>query len=125
MRGVHRPSGGKQPKPHMKAQAGWPNHPIGHPLRRPIGRGKAVREPAERQEGRQAPRRPLEAKELTPVQLLQHGVDMLLGKLELAALGKGVHHLDLIAQVVAQAHRALGHFHRRPVVLQISVELAA
>ena len=62
---------------------------------------------------------------LSPVQLLQHGVDMPLGKLEFAAFGQGVHHLNLVAQVVAQARRALGHIDRYLVVDKVSVELAA
>lgn len=36
------------------------------------------------------------------------------GKLELAAFGQGVRHLNLVAQVVAQARRALGHIDRIP-----------
>lgn len=50
---------------------------------------------------------------------------MLLGKLELAAFGQGVRHLNLVAQVVAQARRALGHIDRGLVVDKVSVELAA
>ena len=78
-----------------------------------------------------APARPLpqaapaQRATLSPVQLLQHGVDMLLGKLELAAFGQGVRHLNLVAQVVAQARRTLGHIDRGLVIDQVSVELAA
>ncbi len=47
---------------------------------------------------------------------------MLLGKLELTAFGQGVRHLNLVAQVVAQARRALGHIDRGLVVDKVSVE---